>query len=140
MPAPESPKTGDPVAQLAQMLAALLQPTLDRVKDLEDKERAREHRPEPVAVTKKPWEEVIYVRALRDCTYPNKGDETGYPVYRRGVTEEHPGDVFLLMHREHLIGADHLEEVKDLNQVPKPQVQRVPQTSARGQKATTNQW
>lgn len=80
-----------------------------------------------------PWEEQIMVRALRDCTYPDPNDPEQYAKFRRGRTEEHAGDVFPLMLRSHLTGADHLEELVGAEKPVLP-AKRIPQTAARGVK------
>lgn len=90
---------------------------------------------EDVVYSKKPWEEEIFVEALRDCTYPDKGDT--YAKYRYAGKDGGPGDVFQIAHREHLNAA--LRELKKGEEIPKREQPKIPQTGARGVRAVVGQ-
>jgi hypothetical protein len=83
---------------------------------------------------KKPWEEEIWVEAVRDCTYPNLNDT--YPQYRTASKDANiQGEVFRIAHREHL--NDSMRELKPGAERPTKPVKEVPQTAARGVRVMT---
>lgn len=127
MPAPD---VGQSVLDALTRLTARLEAAEAKNAALEADKAAREAKPAEAPKAKAAWEEVIWVEAMRDCCYPDPGEN--YQKYRYAGKDGLPGDKFRIAHREHLNPAMR-ELGKDEDIAPR-QAKQVPQTGARGQR------